>query len=177
MKSSCRCGSVDKFWPRADGTSLLDTAAGSEDLLLAEHGSHDLQPGGQTFDKSARYRGRRLTGEVERPSQWRPIEPLGEVRCVGGIDADSKGGDRNGRRQQKIVVQMKQQRSALLLFFHYERTIYSRRRTRRGLRLRKWGCPIYASALRSIRECPTALPLTPTRSCRAACWSRRRRRG
>src|SRR5438445_12077749 len=69
--------------PRAGRAGLLDAAAGPEDVLLGEHRPHNLQPDGQTFDKTARHGGRRLAGKVERPCQRRPIEPLGEARGVG----------------------------------------------------------------------------------------------
>src|SRR5438552_11903575 len=79
---------------------LLDAATGPEDVLLREHRPHDLQPDRQTLDKTARHRGRGLAREIERPRQRRPVEPLGEARDVGRIDASCESGDGNGRRQQ-----------------------------------------------------------------------------
>src|SRR3954471_9236808 len=97
-----------KARPRTGSAGLLDAAARPKNVWLGEHRPHDLQPDRQTFDKAAGHRGRRLTREVERPCQWRPIEPLGKARSVGRVDAGSERGDGNSGRQQEIKILMKQ---------------------------------------------------------------------
>ena len=73
-------------------------------IRLGKHRPHDLQADRQPLDKSARHRGCGLAGEVERPCQRRPVEPLREARGVGRVDAGRERGDRNGRRQQQVVI-------------------------------------------------------------------------